>query len=740
MTTTLDRTVTGRFTTPEIRIEGRDKVSGRMQYTADIVRPGTLWAAFTTSPHAHAKILRIDTTEAKAVVGVRAVLTAADIGKRLFGRQLHDWPVLAWDTVRMIGDRVAAVAADTREAAEEAARLVVVEYEELPAVLDPFAALADGAPILHPERASYFHMAFAGKEPMPVIHPNVQGWTRNAMGDADLEPHFSAAHKVYEHQFQTPRQHAGYIEPRSTIVWVDDDGTVHVQSPNKMPFALRFSMAKCLEMPAERIVIETSAIGGDFGGKGTTTDELPCYFLARATGRPVRYVERYSEELGYAPTRHAGWITLRTAVDAAGRFQAHHSSVIYDGGAYAGGKVTPRVVPGGGYSTVPYFIPNALIESRAVYTNTVPGAHVRAPNDLQIFFAWEQHVDVIARDLGIDPIELRKRNLIGPGQQSVTHEQMRHHNGVQILDVLAREGRYGSPLPPGRGRGIALTMRHTGAGKTAVKLTLHADGRVSTTIGAPENGAGQLTLVARIVAETLGIELARVDVRRGNTADALNDPGTGGSRVTNIVGRAAYRAALALKERVEADASTPLDERTIEDLAARACAQGPIDAVGECDGNHAPGHAADFSYTGFSIEVEVDRETGAIRVLDALCVADVAQIINPIAHQGQIDGGFAAGIGSALMEDLTIDESGKVQTLSLGEYKLPTMKDMPPLRTVLVRTADGEGPYGAKMAGELSNTGVAPAIANAVFDAVGVRLSRFPFTSERVFEALQTQA
>lgn len=731
MTTTL----AGRFTTPEIRIEGRDKVSGRMQYTADIVRPGTLWAAFATSPFAHAKIVRIDTAAAKALPGVRAVLTAADVGERRFGRQLYDWPVLAWERGLMIGDRVVAVAADTRAIAEEAARLVAVEYDELAPLLDPFAALAADAPVLHPDRAAYFHQAFAGKDPMPIPHPNVQGWARTEQGDADLEPHFRA-HRTFEHRFETPRQHAGYIEPRSTIVWVDGDGTVHVHSPNKMPFALRFGMARCLGIPAERIVIEPSAIGGDFGGKGTTIDELPCYFLARATGRPVRYVERYGEELGSAPTRHAGWITLKTAVDANGRFVAHHSEVVYDGGAYAGGKVTPRVVPGGGYSTVPYFIPNARIESTAVYTNTVPGAHVRAPNDLQIFFAWEGHVEMIAAELGIDPLDFRKRNLLGPGEPAVTNERMRHHNGAQILDVLAREARANAALPPGRGRGIALTCRHTGAGKTANKLIAHADGRIEAVIGAPEQGAGQLTLVQRVAAYALGVSEARVSVRRASTGEALADPGTGGSRVTHIVGRAVEKAAIALKEMLETGGGGTLTDGTLEELAARACAHGPLEAVGEYDGNHAPGEPSDFSFTAFAIEVDVDRETGRVRVHDALCVCDVGEIINPIAHQGQIDGGFAAGIGSALLEELTLDESGKVETLSLGEYKLPTMRDMPPLRTVLVRTADGRGPFGAKMAGELSNTGVAPAIANAIYAATGVRLHRFPFTAERVYDAL----
>jgi CO/xanthine dehydrogenase Mo-binding subunit len=732
------------FSHAETRVDGRDKVSGRTRYTADIVRPQTLWAAFTTSPYAHARIRSIDTSPALAVPGVRAVLTADDVGRRRFGRQLHDWPVLAFDRVLLIGDRVAAVAAETREAAEEAARRVEVDYEELEPLLDPAAALADGSPILHPDRRSYFHNAFAGKDPFPVPHLNVQGWNRFERGASDLEPFFAAAHRVYEHRFFTPRQHAGYVEPRSTLVWVDPDGTIHVQSPNKGPFALRGWMARSLGVPPERIVIEPSAIGGDFGGKGLTIDELPCYFLARATGRPVRYVETYTEELRIAPTRHAATIDLKTAVDREGRFTAHVSRVLYDGGAYAGGKALPMVTPGLGYSTVPYFVPNSLVDALVVYTNGPAGSHVRAPVDVQVFFAWEGHVDAIARDLGIDAIDLRLRNVLRDGQTALTHEVLPEANGARVLEALARESGYGEPLPPGRGRGIALTCRATHGNATSLKLVLHADGRLDVVTGVTEQGAGQHTMLQRIAAATLGVRTARIRVRRANTADALLDPGTGGSWVTRIAGRALHQAATRLKAQLEERSGLTLADdgfagtggrQTFEEVAARVCAGGDV----EVDGSYAPAGGDDFSFCAYAIEADVDAETGAVRVVDAVLACDVAEIINPIGHQGQIDGGFAAGIGSALMEEIALDESGKVQSLSLGEYKLPTMRDMPPLRTVLVRSGDAQGPFGAKMAGELSNSGVAPAIANAIYDAAGVRLDRFPLTSERVYRALHPE-
>jgi CO/xanthine dehydrogenase Mo-binding subunit len=746
LTTILERPPTGLFSNGEIRVEGRDKVSGRLQYTADIQRPNALWAAYATSPYAHAKIVSIDTTAAKAVPGVRAVLTAEDIGHRMWGRNLYDWPVLAWDRVRVIGDRVAAVAAETREAAEEAARLVEVVYEELPAVLDPVAALAPDAPVLHPDRPSYYHNSYAGKEPLKVPHPNVQGVSRIARGDADLAPIFAGAHRVFEHHFATPRMHPGYIEPHATLVWLDNDGTVHVQTPNKSPFNMRNSMARTLEIPANTIVIEPSGIGGDFGGKGMTIDECPCYYLAKATGRPVRYVQTYTEELNNGCQRHPARMTLRSAVDKDGKFLAHESTVVYDGGAFGGGKPGPNVLPGlAGYSSVPYHIPHVKIDLMCVYTNTVPGAHVRAPHDLQVFFAWEQHADMIAQELGLDPLEFRLRNVIRQGQPTIVNELVKRPMGVAILEALKSE--HAKKPANGRGRGISLVCRHTGGGKMALKLRLEADGMIHTLIGAPEQGGGQHTVVQRVAAVTLGVKPERITVRRGNTNEALQDPGTGGSRVTNTLGRASQAGAELLRAELEKRSGMRLrDDRffgeggrseTFEAVAARVCADGPIEVIGQHDATHHDAHhEGDFTFSAYSIDVDVDRETGALTIADVLVVIDVGEIINPVAHQGQIDGGFIYGLGSSLMEETVTDESGKVATLSLGEYKLPTIMDIPPFRTVLVTGNPGEGPYGAKMAGELTNTGVAPAIANAVHNAVGVRLTELPITSERIYTAL----
>jgi CO/xanthine dehydrogenase Mo-binding subunit len=733
----------------ERRVEGRDKVSGKMKYTADVRLPNMLWAAFTTSPVAHAKIVRIDTSAAKRVPGVHAVLTSADIGPgKRSGRMLYDLPVLAYDRVLFVGDRVAAVAAETREAAEEAARLVQVEYDELPPVLDPFAAVAPDAPVLHPDLDAYF---YAGNAPPKRAHRNVQGSNLMTKGDADLEPIFAAAHRVYEHRFVTPRQHAGYIEPHATTVWIDGDDVVHVYTVNKQPFSVRQWLSNVTGVPLEKIVVESAAIGGDFGGKGLTIDEYVCYYLARATRRPVKHVYSYVEELQASSVRHQAHITLKTAVDERGKFLAHASKVVYDGGAYAAGKPAPNLLPGGtGYGTVGYAVPHVRLDVTSVYTNTIPGAHVRSPADVQVFFAWEQHVDMIAADLGIDALELRMLNVVREGESALTGEALHEPQGYAVLEALKRDLE-ARPARPGGAWGTAIVCRHTGGGKTAIDATLRADGTIELVCGVPDQGSGAHTVAQRVFAATFGVGLARVGVRAGSTHDAKQDPGSGGSRVTYIVGNAAAVAAEALAAEIKQRTGFVLaGERFVEassgrsisyeDGVAAATAGAPIRVVGAFDGTqHDAAHPADYSFSAFAFDVAVDRETGAFVLRDGVLVADVGRIINPVAHQGQLDGGFVYGFGSSTMEEMPIDENGKLTSLSLGDYKIPTIKDIPPMRTILVEAPSAGGPFGSKMAGELSNSGVGPAIVNAVANAAGVRLTEFPVTAERIYSALKVR-
>jgi CO/xanthine dehydrogenase Mo-binding subunit len=712
-------TPTNVLETPEWRIEGRDKVTGAARYAADIKRAGMLHAAFAASPYPHARVVSVDVAAARAMPGVRAVLTGADVRPARFGRRLQDWPVLAWDRVRFIGDRVAAIAADTLEAAEAAAAAVAVEYEELPAVFDPDAALAPDAPVLHPEASEYTY--FGGARP-PRPHANAQGHVVHEHGD--VAAGFESAVAVFEHEFSVPRVHQAYIEPRASLVWIDGD-IVHVVTTNKAPFSLRDQMAVTIGVPAERIVVDTPHVGGDFGGKGLSLDEFALYFLARAAGRPVRSVLRYGDELQISNTRHAARIRLRTGVDRDGRITAHQARVLFDGGAYAAGKPVAGLLPGGPTLTLAgYRVPAARVEATAVYTNTIPAGHARAPSQPQHTFAAESHVDLIARAMQIDPVELRVRNAIRAGETDVEGAVWHDSQATRVLATLRAASRSGGTLASNHGQGVAFSARHVGRGKTSLTVTLAADGSVEVLTGVADQGGGAHTMIQRVVARQLDLDLTRVRVRRGDTGEANVDPGVGGSRVTPVAGNAALDGARKLKTRL-AELGLTLDE------AARSAAPLAVTGVGE-QNEHLYGVYA------YSIEVAVDRETGAFRVVDAVLVADVGTVINPVAVRGQLEGGFVFGLGQAVMEELRL-EDGRVTTTNLGDYKIPTIADAPPLRLVLITDAPGPGPFGAKSAGELANPAVGAAIANAIDAAVGVRVTSLPITAEKVRAALAGQ-
>ncbi|MBV8151538.1 MAG: xanthine dehydrogenase family protein [Candidatus Eremiobacteraeota bacterium] len=709
----------------EQRVDGRAKVSGDAAYSADFAMPSMLWAAFAISPHPHARIVSIDTRAAAAVPGVAGILTGRDIGERFLGRRLFDWPVLAFDRVRFIGEYVAAVAAESREVAEEAAAAIEVEYEALPPIFEADEALEKDALRVHEHPEKYHYL---GPQRPPVFHPNVQG--HHVMVKGDVEAAFAAADRIFEHTFTTPRYHAGYLETRATMVWIDAAEIVHVISTNKTPFMLREQMSICTGLPQESIVIEPSYIGGDFGGKGLSIDEFVCYYLARATRRPIKCVRSYLSDIQSTTTRHASRITIKSGLSNEGRFTATSLRALFNGGAYAGGKPAPAIVPGLP-PKFPYNFPNARVERIAVYTNTIPGGHVRAPGDIQFAFAFESHVDMIAKELRIDPLEFRLRNAIAGDESDVDGVVYKEPAAVAVLETLRVEGRYDEHLPPGRGRGISLCVRHIGGGKTSVVLELQRDGRVEVQSGAVEQGTGVQTVMQRVVAETLGIEPQFVTVARWGTDRIAFDPGAGGSRLTHVDGRAAIAAAEQLRTALE-QAGWP--QRPWNEVVAEALRAGPVRVVGTYEHQHS--HDPEWSnFSGYLVDVSVDGETGALTIHDVILVADVGTIINPVAHRGQLTGGFVFGLGHALTEELHL-EDGKITNLSLGEYKLPTQMDVPPFRMIALQQTGGPGPFGAKMAGELSTAGVAPALANAIAAACGARVTALPLTAERIYAAL----
>jgi CO/xanthine dehydrogenase Mo-binding subunit len=718
-----ERGPTSILASAEWRTEGAAKVTGSAPYVADIRRAGMLHAAFARSPFAHARILAVDVEAARAAPGVQAVLTGTDVRSRRLGRRLQDWPLLAWDTVRFVGDPVAVVAAETLVEAEAAAALIEIEYEELASVFDPLAALDPSAPILHPNAGDY---RFLGGTRPATDHPNIQGQAHHEHGDVDAA--FDAAAEVWEHTFRVERNFHGHLEPHGSLVWMEGD-QFHIVSTNKSPFRLRDNLEGSLDIPPEQLVVDAGFIGGDFGGKGFSADDYVLTMLARQTGRPVRSIPRFFDDLRATNTRHAAVLRMRTGLDANGRILAHEAYTVFDGGAYAAAKGNVRLVPGGGLHTLAgYEVPNARVDVICVYTNQLPGGHARAPGQPQNTFAAESHLDRIARARGEDPLAFRRRNAIRTGGLDVLGRRWGRSIMPAVIDRLRDEMHWSASLPPGRGRGMAIGARSSPSGgrDATVVMSVLPDGRIEIMTGVPDQGGGAHTMLQRVVAQALDLPLEAIAVRRGTTAEAPLDLGVGGSRITPVVGGAALVGAKGVAQRLEAEHPGS----TIKERLAHAAATGGWSLVAEYE--HPAGM---FCAYAFGAEVEVDPETGETTVIDSVFVADIGAVINPLALRGQLVGAIVAGLGQALMEDVALDD-GVVTTANLGDYKIPTMPDVPPIRLVLITDHDGGGPFGAKSAGELGNVPIGPAIANAIEDAVGARVASLPITAEKVFRVL----
>ncbi|MFI5267341.1 MAG: xanthine dehydrogenase family protein molybdopterin-binding subunit, partial [Chloroflexota bacterium] len=701
---------------PLPRVDGVLKVTGRATYTADVRVAGVLWGAILRSPLAHARIVAIDTSRAKRLPGVHAVLTGRDIGGALFGRAIADIPVLCAERVRFIGDPVAAIAAVDRETAEEALRLIEVEYEELPAVFDPVDAMAVGAPVLHPDFASYRRdrqQPGAAHMELPDI-PNVCSYQVEESGD--VEQGFREADLVFEHSYHTPAQHQGYIEPHACMVSAEPDGLVRVWASTKSPFVLRGLLARDLELPPEGIVVEPTYVGGDFGGKGSPMHVPLAYFLSKAAQRPVRLLLSSVEDMQAGDPRHRAWITIRTGLKKDGTMVARHVKVVLASGAYAGYKpIANAELACGHYVHGVYRIPNHKFESSIVYTNHVPGGHMRAPGGLQMVFACEVEVDRLARQVGIEPFEFRLKNGVRAGDLGVERVTWSSVRVEEVLDAVRRESGWDSPKPPHVGRGLAFCQSPIGPGASTARLELDASGTVTLRTAVFEQGSGSHTILAQIVAQELGLAASQVRVEVAGTDSGLWDRGSSASSVTHGAGQATLRAARELRQQLVTLAAEvlgyPPDEIELEDGCCRAKgrsvtlaelvvrAQGTIGLPPAADARSTARSmpAADqergarlsaearyedwrpLSTTCFSaqvVEVEVDPDTGQVTVRRVTGGYDVGTVLNPIGVTGQIEGGMLMGLGAAAMEELRLVD-GRVETAGLHEYKLPTMADLP---------------------------------------------------------------
>ena len=731
------------------RVEGPAKVTGEARYTADILLPGMIWGKVLRSPLPHAKIVSIDTREAEQMPGILAVLTAKDLPDLLTGRLVYDMPVLAIDRVRFIGEKVAVVAAEDPDMAEDALASIDVEYEEMPAVFDAHEAMNPEAPLLHPDYRSYAHAPEKFFSDIPNVHSHVT-WE---LGDIDKG--FALAKQVFEHTFNTPAVHQGYIEPHASVVAIDPDGRVNVWISNKMPVRARELLADVIELPEERIVVHLAQIGADFGGKGSLMDAPLCYHLAKRTGRPVKMVMTYTEELMAGNPRHPTSIFLRTGVTEEGQIVARQAKVVFNSGAYAAFKPVPFVnIPGAKDAAGVYGTPHIRIDAYSVYANCVPSGHFRAPGDLQVNFAVESSMDMIAEDLGLDRLEFRKQNLLKDGDWVPGGPQLEEVRVAETLAAAVKASSWNQPKSqPNRGLGLAVSHRLIGTGEANTQLTLKEDGTIQVLTPVPEVGTGAHTILQQIVAETLFLPLDQVRVE---TASEIfkTDSGSGASRVTYVGGQVVQQAAGELMKLILATGAKGLgcaeNEVVFEGgRVVRSDSDGSLSLVEVAklggDGksalrvkkllNLSEGPPM-TTFTAQVVELEVDPETGQIRLLDVVTAHDVGTIINPLGHQGQIEGGLLQGVGFGLLEELRI-EDGQVSTLNLGDYKLPNIRDIPPLTTVLVEEELGPAPFHGKAIGESSITPTGAAIANAVYDAVGVRFHDLPINAEKVYWALQ---
>jgi len=523
------------------RVDNTGKVTGDARYTADVLLPGTLWAKTLRSPYPHARIARVDTSRAEKAPGVRAILTGADVRGILYGRRYRDISVLAQDRVRFIGERVAAVAADTLEQTEEALEFLEVDYEELPAIFDPVAALQEGAPIIHPDVNSYPGL------PKPLARPS-NAFVNDIFTRGNIAEGFAQSDVVVENTFTVSRVHQAFLEPHCCLVWIDEQDRVQMWSPNKAPQGLKESMSAALNIPKEKIRVNPVAIGGDFGGKGAPIDEPICYLLALRTGRPVKMVMEYREEFVAGAPRHAAVIRLKTGVKRDGTMVAHEMEAYLDSGAYGGfrpGAVVGGIAHAGGC----YRAEHARIAVSRVYTNNLPGGQMRAPGEPQGFFAAESHMDCVARKLGIDPYEFRLKNLIEEGETTLTGG---HYRGIKAKDTLkaaAKTAGYKASKAANMGRGIAMGYRGPGAGSTSLSLSLNPDGTIVIRTCLFEQGTGTYTTLRQIVAEELSLKPDEIQIQILDTDSGVPfDSGIGGSRGTRVASGAAFQAARAAKQ------------------------------------------------------------------------------------------------------------------------------------------------------------------------------------------------
>ncbi len=744
------------------RNDGYAKVTGQAKYTGDLKFSGMLVGKILTSPHAHAKILNIDTSAAEKLPGVKAVITHKDVPSLKYGISPARWDenIFCIDKVRFVGDKVAAVAAIDEATVYKALKLIKVDYQELPAVFDPFEAMKDGAPQVHEEYPR-----------------NINTEIHQSFGD--VEKALAESYYVRTDRFRGQRTYHSPIEPHSAIsIWDNDKLTVY--SSTQSPHYFQYYLAREFGLPMSNVRVLKTYIGGGFGGKLEPTGlEFAGAVLSRLTGHPVKMFYDRPDMFAHNRGRHAQIMELSTGVDKEGHILAVHANFVMDGGAYTSLGVASAYYAGS-LLTVPYTFANYRFDMLRVYTNLPACGAQRGHGHPQPRFAFESHLDNIANHLGIDPIEIRLRNARQPNSMTVNEFKV---ETCALREALIKAGEISDwkkkkgKLPPGRGIGIGVGSFVSGAGYPIYRTDLpHAlavikmneDGTGATLYtGAVDIGQGSDTVLCQMAAEAMGYTYEKIRVVSADTELAPHDFGAYASRQTLMSGWAVKQAGGEIKRQLLETAAVALgldptqldcrDEiiyakgnpeirRSLAEVAREFFVhKGPLVGKGsywppKLGGKFkgaAVGTSPAYSFAAQITEVEVDQETGEVTLLEAWDVHDCGKVINPALLHAQVHGALYMGVGESVWEQVLFDDKGKVINANLAEYRLPTALDMPKVTSELVDTRDSNGPWGVKEVGEGATTPTMGCIANAIFDATGVRISSLPLSYEKIWRAMQ---
>lgn len=724
------------------RVDGADKVTGRAKYAGDLIVPGMIEGKFLRSPYAHARIRTIDTREAQALPGIVAVLTSkdfTDIGPYIGRGKNKDQPIIAVDRVIYAGQPVAAVAALDRATAEEALTRIHVDYEELPAVIEVDEAMADGAPRLHD---------FAER--------NI--CARAELVKGDVEKGFAEADEIVEDTFEFPMIYHYSMEPHTGIARVDSDG-IQIWTSTGHPFGVRQEIAEIFRYPLSQVRVHVNFVGGAYGSKSGGKIEPLVVALARKAGCPVRVVQTFAEAMATC-RRHAIRCKLKTGVMKDGTLVAKQAEIYLNTGAYA---ETGPIVTGRTLTRIlgPYRYPNLKINSYCVYTHTVSAASFRSIGGPQTAWATESQMDIIAQRLGLDPIELRRKNLVKKGEEiRPKYKPLDADLAEEFQLVLDRVGWDGPISKEGYGRGVGFGTTDPGA-PLASTSTVHvlADGSVVLLCGTVELGQGAKTVMSQIVAEELRVPLGRVAIRPIDTAFTPFDRSTGSSRSTTVMGKAVELAGGDARRQIVELAAEYFEcpEEAVILKDGEASAGGKRITYGELIHKHFAMQGGELVGTGYAhsgmaaepanplfweigigaAEVSVDRETGKIRVKKYVTAADAGKALHPLQCEGQDEGSAMMGFGHTFYETYQF-ESGQIINATLVDYKVPTFDDLPEeFESILIEDGNGPGPYGAKGLGEGGIIPVAPAVANAVAWSTGARVKSLPLTPEKIWRAMK---